>query len=370
MLDNEEHWHALTDSIHSAGLGALPWHTALESLADATGSRSGQLLVLGPDATMPLNIMTGIETAAFGKAEDYGVADPQLNPRVGAGLAAPILGTLAEADFIAPHEHRRHPHYREFAIPFDIPFICLTPLERRERLTVGLSVLRSQRQGHITLEQRKVFAAAAAHFRSAVRTQIALEGRGADLVSGAMEAIGVAAFVCDTAGLVQALTPAAEQFVTAGRGLQLRLKRLIATRASEQKALDEAIQSAAASAPGRPAARTIAVHEPTGAQPPVVLDVLPLPRAAHAFSFSPRTLIVARNAHHDAERRAAVLRSVYALTPAEIHIVQQLCEGSAVEDIAKTRNVSVGAIRTQIKNLMLKMGVRRQIELLARVHRL
>ncbi len=365
MIDNEQRWHALTDSIHSAGLGTLPWQTALESLAEATGSRLGQLLVLGPDATMPLNILSGVEPDAIGQAEDYGVADPQINPRVMAGLAAPVLGTLAEADFIAPHEHRRHPHYREFAIPFDIPFICLTPLERRERLTVGLSVLRSQRQGHITLEQRKVFAAAAAHFRSAVRTQIALEGRGADLVSGAMEAIGVGAFVCDTTGQVQALTPAAEQLVTAGRGLQLRLKRLVATRASDQKTLDEAIHAAA----GAPT-RTIVLHGQAGTQTPVVLDVLPLPRASHAFSFAPRTLIVARNAHQDAERRATVLQSIYALTPAEIDIVRQLCEGAAVGEIAAARAVSVGTIRTQLKNLMTRMGVRRQVELLAHVNRL
>lgn len=370
MLDNEDHWHALTDSIHSAGLGTLPWQTALESLAEATGSRSGQLLVLGPDASMPLNIMSGVDTGSFAQAEDYGVADPQINPRVRVGLAAPILSTRAEADFIAPHEHRRHPHYREFAFPFDIPFICLASLERRERLTVGLSVLRSQQQGHITTDQRKVFAAAAAHFRSAVRTHMALEGQGADLVAGAMEAIGVAAFVCDMTGQVQTLTPAAEQLALAGRGLRLRHGRLTAAQGGEQKMLDEAIQSAATRGPGGPAGHVVVLHDQRGMQSPVVLEILPLPRAPHAFTSSPRTLVVARNAGQDRERRAALLRTLHGLTPAEIDIVQQLCEGSAAEDIAKTRGVSTGTIRSQIKSLMLKIGVRRQVELLARVSRL
>ena len=69
-------------------------------------------------------------------------------------MAAPALKVLAESDFITPEEYQRDPHYQEFAIPWDIPYIYLSTLERQDDTLIGLGVVRSQRQGHITPKQR------------------------------------------------------------------------------------------------------------------------------------------------------------------------------------------------------------------------
>jgi DNA-binding CsgD family transcriptional regulator len=100
---------------------------------------------------------------------------------------------------------------------------------------------------------------------------------------------------------------------------------------------------------------------------PLVLDVFPLPTRTSRLFFEPRVLVVARGPKGSAARRAAVLKAVYALTSAEIHIAQYLSEGQSAELIAARREVEVGTVRAQIKTIMAKVGVGRQVELVVRL---
>jgi DNA-binding CsgD family transcriptional regulator len=56
------------------------------------------------------------------------------------------------------------------------------------------------------------------------------------------------------------------------------------------------------------------------------------------------------------------------MTSAETDIALQLSEGKSAEAIAENRGVSVGTVRAQIKALLAKAGLSRQIELVARLN--
>lgn len=369
MLKSEEQWLAVTDAFHNAALDGDGWDGALEGLARATGSQGGQLICLGENAAIPINIMTGIDPAFHEDFVACGGGDPQINPRVGAGMQAPVLQVLAESDFITPEEYSRHPHYQGFACRWDVPFICLTVLERRNDLLVGLAAVRSHRQGHINSTERAVFASIAPHVRAAVRSRMAFEDGGAAIVSGTLDALGIAAFVCDRAGVVRALTPAAEALVRSERGLQLRLGRLQALDPAQARALNDAIGAAAVgqTRPGPPLHRTLVVRAEPGDLSPLVLDVIALPRRAYEFGFAPRVLVVARGRKTSDAQMIAVLRTTYDLTAAEAEVALQLCMGQSPATIAAARAVAVGTVRLQIKAVMAKVGVSRQAELVARL---
>jgi len=369
MLKNEEQWLAVTDAFHNAAFDGDGWHDALEGLARATGSQGGELICLGENAAVPINIMTGIDPAFHQDFIACGGGDPQINPRVGAGMKAPVLRVLAESDFITPEEHRRHPHYQEFACRWDVPFICLTVLDRRNGLLVGLAAVRSQRQGHINNAERAVFASIAPHVRAAVRSRMAFEDGGAAIVSGALDAVGVAAFVCDRAGVVRALTPSAEALVGSERGLQLRLGRLQALDPAGARALNDAVGAAAVgqTRPGPPLHRTVVLRCGPDDLSPLVLDVVALPRREYEFGFAPRVLVVARGRKKSDAQTVVVLRAAYDLTAAEAEVALQLCTGQSPTAIAAARSVAVGTVRLQIKAVMAKVGVSRQAELVARL---
>ena len=370
MLQSDEQWLAIADEFYNAAVDSARWYSALERLAAATGSRSGELITIGHDAVVPVNLMTNVDPALHPAAVEARIGDPTVNPRVKAGMAAPLLEAIAECDFLTPDEHAIHPHYNEFARPWDIPFICLTTLERQKDLLIGLAVCRSEREGHISAEQRRVFASLAPHVRAAVRMQMALEGNGAALVRGALEMLSIPAFVCGRSGTVQALTTPAEDILRGVSGLVLRNRRLHAVRDEEDKALSDAIDKAARglASPGAPAATTLILHGTQESKSPLVLDVMPLPSVALEFFSAPRVVVVARGARGSDARKAALLQGVYGFTTAETDVALLLARGQSTEAIAQQRKVAVGTVRAQIKSMLAKLGVSRQVELVARLN--
>jgi DNA-binding CsgD family transcriptional regulator len=372
MLRSDEQWLAIADEFYNAAVDTSRWYGALERLAAATGSRTGELITIGHDAVLPIHIMTNIDPAILAASIELRVGDPAVNPRVKAGMASPVLKVMAECDFLTPDEHAIHPHYNEFARPWGIPYICLTNLERQSDLLIGLSVVRSEREGHIDGAQREVFASLAPHVRAAVKMQIALEGHGATLVRGALETLSIPAFVCGRTGTVRVYTTSAEEILRSESGLSLRSGFLRASRDDEDKALNDAIAKAARGLlhPGAPAVAAVTVHGADEAKPPLVLDVMSLPSVAMEFSSAPRVVVVARGSRGGEARRAALLQGVYGFTAAETDIALQLARGQSTEAIAQQRKVAAGTVRAQIKSMLAKLGVGRQLELVARLNEL
>lgn len=369
MIRNDEQWLGVADAFHAAAFDERGWYPALEQLAVTTGSRGGELITFGADATVPMHLMTGVDPDLIPAFEAGGGCTPEFNPRVKAGFAAPALQVLAEADFLTPDEHKHHPHYREFARPWDIPFICLTTLDRTDNLLIGLAVVRSERQGHINSEQRRVFASIAPHVRAAVRTQMALENKGPALLAGALEALSIAAFICDGSGNVRAMTPSAEALVGDGRTLRLKQRRLQAQSHEDTRALENAIDTATNGLfrPAHPVMKTVLIRS---AHTPLVLEVVSLPRREWEFGFPVRALVVVRGPRNTQARKMAILQTAYRLTPAEVEIALQIADGRTAEAIAASRGVAIGTVRSQIKAIFPKLGVTRQLELVACINQL
>ena len=369
MIREEVEWLALADKFHAAALGRTKWYSALEDLARATGSEHGELIGIGSNASVPFNIVTDIDPKFHEAFSAVGGGDPCKNPRVNAGMRSPILKVMSEADFMTPEEHRAHPHYREFAHPWNIPYICLATLERGQDNLVGLAVVRTRQQGHIDSHQRRVFASIAHHVRAAVRTHAALQGQAETLLSGAMEALSIPAFICDCYGRVTRLSPSAEQIIARDSGLLLKSGRLTATLPLDAKTLFDAIEQAARPlAVGTPLFKSVLIRRSEQDGSPLVLDVIGLSAREWELQPSARVLIAVRGADQGSERRAALLQALYGMTTAEVDIALQLCAGTTPETIAAKRNVSIGTVRAQIKALLAKAGMSRQIELVAKVN--
>ncbi|HEX4150639.1 MAG TPA: helix-turn-helix transcriptional regulator [Steroidobacteraceae bacterium] len=371
MVRNDEHWLSIIDAFSSAALGEQSWNRALEALAGATGSRSMQLACVDSKTSVVFNAMTNIDAAS---KRVYAESLP-FNPRVRLIDEAPVLKVIADSDFITADAIRRDPFYQEVAVPWDIPWVCMTTLERNERTFTALAALRSRRDGHITSEQREIFTSLAPHVRAAVRTNLALEGQSVAALLAATESLSIPLFLCDRTGAVRNLTQAAAALITTGQGLQLKDGQLHASQAADAKALSDAIDEAVIGhvRPGPPILRTVIIRGQQQDVPPIVLDVFTLParsRTFDALSFTPHALVVARGPRGDGARRAAILEAAYELTAAETHIALLLAEGKTVQAIAKNRGVAMGTVRAQIKTIFAKMGVNRQIELTVRLSQL
>lgn len=365
---DDEIWLAVVDAFQAAGVGSGSWYDALSALAKVTGSRSGQLIGVGSPDAVPFNLVTDVAPEWGRDFVASGGGDPQRNPLIGAALMTPVLGVITTAEFLPPEARRRNEFMQWQESRYEFRTGCLTPLIKAPDMHVGIGVLRTKSQGDIDPRQKAIFASLTPHVRAAVRTQIALEHQGATLISGAMEAMAQAVFICNARGAVKAMTPAAEALVSAGDALQLVNGMLGSSSAVETRALADAITVAARGdmRPGAPVSQTVLIRSRLDG--PLLLEVVPLPRRDHAFGFEPRALVIVRGAKPAAARIKELLQSVYQLTAAEAEIALALVEGEAPKGIAFKRGVTVDTVRGQIRSIYAKVGVNRLNELTARVN--
>jgi DNA-binding CsgD family transcriptional regulator len=202
-----------------------------------------------------------------------------------------------------------------------------------------------------------------AHSNPVVRMQMAPDHQGAAIIADAMGVIGKAVFVLDSSRGVMAMSPEAESLV--GEGTALR--RLTTSEAAEMRQLSDAISrviNGMTSGADLAASDVLIRHESTW---PLILEILPLPRRDFSFGFEPSALIVVRMAKLEAGRAFRMLRAAYGLTGAETEIALHLLNGLAPEAIAASRETTISTTRMQIKSIYAKLGVHRQIELVARI---
>lgn len=370
MITGEEQWLSVADLFSAAALGG-DWHAALNALADACGAERGELIGVGADRAVPFNWMTRFDPAGLQEFVVLRGGDPQINPRVWMGLRAPILEAWHDVQCSNDAELRRNFVYADYCRRYEIPYGSQTTLLRDDGMLIGLAVLRSEARGVPQAEDRRAFEVLAPQVRAAVRTQMALEGQGAALAAGALETLGIAAFVCDGSGRVRALTPAAEESL--GRGVvRLRQGRLGAARDEDTRALEVALAAAVRglAAPGDRPLRTLVLRDPEAPLSVEVVDVVTLPARPFAFGFEPRALVTVRGARREDPNLSEVLKLAFALTPAEADIAVRLADGESREAIAQARGASVETVRSQVKSLFGKLGVSRAGELSARLTRL
>ena len=366
MIHDEKGWVSVVDSFQSAAVGGASWSDALSGFAHATGSRCGELIGLGASQAVPFNLITGVGPDWHEDFVRHRGADPAINPFVRFGSQLPPLKLMSSAEMLNKAERKKNAFLATFCDRHDTGHICLTPLLKNTDMLVGLAVLRSNREGEISAQQRKVFASIAPHIRTAVNTQLALEHRGASLVAGALEALSLTVFICDRTGTVKSMTPEAEALLIDSRLLQMSRGKLSCRYPEQTQNLRTALELAVRglTRPGYPCATNMLLHDMAGS--PLNVDILPMPRGESLFNFEPRALVVVRNKSSQQRASEQLLKSAYGLSSAETQIALSLIRGQTPEAIAAERGTSIATVRTQIRAIYTRMDIHRQSELIAR----
>ncbi|AHE56191.1 helix-turn-helix transcriptional regulator [Sphingomonas sanxanigenens] len=351
---------ALADRFADAALDGAHWMPALAALASATGSAHGQLVGIGGPRVVPFNWVTGFSQAAIDQFVEIDGGDPLINPRVAVSIGAPVLEVRSEADYRAVAPAMRSDVYADFARDHDIAYGCQAKLAEDDAGLIGLAVLRGERDGETTAEQRALFAAVAPHVRAAVRLQAALENQGLALVRGVLDAVSAAVLLCARDGRIRAATPAAEALLGNGR-LRCGDGRLAAATAADTLVLRRAIAAHGAPGPRRPA-ETLAIGAGEGCLP-LLLDICAAPAGPWAFGFRPTVMVIARSERRWHASAATILSLLYGLSDAEADVALRLARGETREAIAEQRGTRLETVRAQLKTVFGKLGVRREVEL-------
>jgi DNA-binding CsgD family transcriptional regulator len=165
-----------------------------------------------------------------------------------------------------------------------------------------------------------------------------------------------AAFVCDASARVLGCNAEAVALLRVADGIALRRSRIsiadVAARLRLRAILERTCLDSALLVP-RPS------RQPSYQ---AVLKSVAFRDAAASPLSDVWTIVVADPARVTAEHLRAIAR-LYALTPAETRLAEQLMLGATPEEAAGAMRLSVCTVRSQLSSLLRKTGARRQAEL-------
>lgn len=341
-----------------AALQPHMWERALSAVADASGAKVGQLIVRHEDGSILTHLLTGMRDGFVAEIEAFGLADPSINPRAELGLNAPPMTPVLDQDFVSADARKKLPIYAEMFEPSDVPFNCQAVLMRGETL-VRASVSRTNAQGAFDANAVRAFSTLMPMLQSVVRLQVSLGAERLTTALSTLNSIAAPAFIVDVNGRVLATSSPAEILLASG-ALKLVSNRLSLPHRSEDEAFHARLAGTLRCARAGAASDvpTFIARTPDGAT--LQIDFHALPSERDVLGSGPAALVIVQRKTSPVDRAAKHLAN---LTPTEADLARRLLNGASIAEIASARAVATATVRSQLQSIFMKLGVRRQAEL-------
>jgi DNA-binding CsgD family transcriptional regulator len=346
--------------LYEAAITPDAWPDALSNFARATNSVGCRFRPAEPEAAV--RFPASPELAEFlhdFHLEGWGLSDPRTSrgvPMVKSGRTV-----ILDHDIADDEERRRSPFYQTLLRRHDLPWWAAIAFSVDGSPCV-LSILRSAVQGAFTPADARDFADIAPHLGrvASLASKFAL-AQGIAAVE-ALERVGRAAFVIDSAGRIVAGNSLAEK--NAGGDLVLSRGRLYATdRASDRRLQDLITRAVAPQAAGSPGLDPVFARRSEGR--PFMVEAFPANRPMRDVFRRIAALVVITDLEARAKPAEALIREAFGLTPAEGRLAFALAGGEDMRQAADRLGVAYETARAQLKAIFGKMQVSRQAELTA-----
>jgi DNA-binding CsgD family transcriptional regulator len=180
--------------------------------------------------------------------------------------------------------------------------------------------------------------------------------------------------LCEADGRVRWANRAARSLLGSHPLLSTSAERLMASSATGTTRLRKMIADVARDErnQGMRPDRIMVFREEATAEPlHIVLQKVTQPHDNGAGAASPapdRVLVMLSSAGVAPALPASLIGALFALSPAESRLTAALCHGQTVEQYAQTAGVTVGTARFQLNQVLAKVQVKRQSELIRKVY--
>lgn len=351
----------LIEGFYEAAIRPELWNGLLGQLAEALGAE-GCYLVPGTGSSFrPMCSTSMAESCEAGLKEGWFDRNPRLTR--GFSMVTSTQEIVTESMLFSPWELDHLPFHAEFVSRFKARWFAGLDLAGQGATGLAMTAERLARQEPFSSSEIGTLRRLVPHIQGAGRLALQLaSARDEGLLDG-FACLDCGVLLLDWTGRVVQVNATAESLM--GSSLTIRDGRLTARQKDCDASLQKLVGMVLTRRPLHESAPigTVAVEQP-GARP-LVIQAAPLARtAADLFQQAKAILMIL---DPDAARTPGepLLRQVFGLTSAEAAVARALCMGHDVEDIAQTRGVSVGTIRTQMKTMFGKTDTRRQAELVA-----
>ena len=358
----------LVASLHAGPFEDESWRRFLTLLCECTQTASGVFLChTHSDGSAQILAGGGLNFSPesydlynrhFAARDPY-LAPVQRNHRAG----------VIDGDELLPREQLKETEFfNDLLDRFDLHYSTLLPFAPATGQAESILTLwRGEQQGHMPREYEALLAALIPHLKSAVGIKQALVAAGerALRAEAALDAMPTAAFLLKADGSLAYMNKAAEHLARRQDGIRILRNRLVASDVSRQARLQALISFAAAASGAASVQPGGAVTLPRASSERSLYALVSPLRLANQGQGSPaHVLVLITNAEASAALPREILSVLFGFTSSEVEVANGLLAGLSLEQIAESREVSQGTVRTQLKSLLHKTGTRRQGELI------
>ncbi|RYG88518.1 MAG: LuxR family transcriptional regulator [Alphaproteobacteria bacterium] len=342
----------IVDALYEAALVPETWPTALEGLAREVGAFGAAIVASVAASNWKYVATEGYKPTYEAMAPSFTRLE---NPRVQRAIARQYYGFLPDLDLCTQDELDADPIYREFLYPYGLAWTVGTPIPMPTG-DVGMYDLCQRRElGPFTADQVALLDAYRPHLARAALLSLRLGMVRLRTVSEVLSGLRLPGGVISETGRVLSCN---EELIALAPQITSQSGDRIAFR---DRRLAETFVAALADV-GMGVARSIPVRAVEG-HPPLVLHVVPLRGAAFDVFTAGTAIVVATSVVQRAQPLASLLSGLFDLTPAEARVASGIANGGSIGAIAAQWGVSRETVRSQLKVVMDKSGLRRQSDL-------
>lgn len=278
-------------------------------------------------------------------------------------------GIICTSDELCPSAELGRTEYDEFLTKFDIGHGLFEIVENTGSRLASVSLYRRSSCLAFGTSEVEILRFLAPHAARAFKLHLhfsELRARSAALET-AMDALATGIIFLGPKGEVVAMNRSASALVSERDGIYVTCAGLRAERQLESNLLAKTIQQAASTSCGSgvPVGGTVLISRRT--RSPLQILISPICNSAiPAISTGRLITAIAFVIDPSQQKRPAqdMLRVLFGLTPAECRVALLLSDGHAPKEIANMVGVTDNTVRSQIKSIFCKTGVKRQGELI------
>lgn len=290
-------------------------------------------------------------------------------PGADKAASGPLDTPLATMQLVSFKQFSRTRFFREWAEPQGLRDGCLTKVAQADNRYVQLSFVTYGSYGDITDEQIAAITNLGPHLRRAAMIGDTIEQQRIMLSAqrDALDRLTCGVVLTDESRRVFHANRVAATMLDQGTIVRVRSERFVATRSEGDRALGEALSKAhRGDVEVQLRGIGIPLHTPEGT--PAVCYVLPLNQSDARHVPGGPTVAVFLSVNAESFPIAdAILLTLYGLTAAEARVASEIGKGGILRDIGQRLQISENTLKTHLKRVFDKTGVRRQSDLVGLV---
>jgi len=270
-------------------------------------------------------------------------------------------------DLVTSGEYRNTEIYHDFCRPNEVFHTCWSAVEQTKSVAAGLGFIRPEDARPFSAKDVHLLKLLNPHLAKAFRLQRVLElaaGNNKALL-GSIAQFDFGVIALDGEGRITNLSSPAKHLLDQEDGIRIHASRLEATYPAENGKLQGMLVLANQvwDHPQQSSGNTLLLSRKSGKKP-LQLVVFPFAPGGLLVEDCPQVLVFLSDPSSKPSSRAAVLRTLYGLTPTESRLADLLLQGLEVREAADNLRITLETARFHLKRLQAKTGTRRQTELM------